>query len=348
LLFEVSDTGVGIPKTELSSLFESFKQVENQSTNVQKGTGLGLAIADRLASMMDGRIEVESTPGEGSSFTFTARFPVATGPATTGAGEDPRDKEHTEHPPAGSLSILVAEDEKVNQLYLRRFLETQGHAVQVANDGKEAVEQFRRNSFDVIFMDIQMPVMNGPKAIEQIRTFERENSLEPTPVVALTAYALTDDKQRMLNLGADNYLTKPIKEKELEVILSGYLPGSPAADPAVTHMEKTLGTLYIDRLRNEYRGDEKKLAALIDIVLTDLPQRSEELKQSSAEGDFEAAGKAIHSITNISGTIKHKQLLHHSQKLEETIRRDRLFDQELVDTIDRLTKQIVEELKTTF
>jgi CheY-like chemotaxis protein/anti-sigma regulatory factor (Ser/Thr protein kinase) len=343
--FVISDTGVGIPAAEIPSLFESFKQVENRPVAAQKGTGLGLAIAERLASMMGGSIEVESTVGEGSTFTFAVPLhPTTEETPITVKTEQP----HPHEVNNVSLSILVAEDEKINQIYLKRYLESEGHHVILADNGREAVKRFLSYSFDIIFMDIHMPEMDGIEAIKQIREHENQNKLGQTPIVALTAYALVDDKKRMINVGANRYITKPIKEQELEAILFDHYPSSENQSPTLATMKKNLDTLYIDRLKTEYLGDEDKLAAIIDIVKHDLPQRIEQLKQSHKNNDFETAARAIHSVTNISGTLRHKQLLQYSQQMEESIRKNHQLDLSRLERIEKMTEQIVRELQLHF
>jgi signal transduction histidine kinase/CheY-like chemotaxis protein len=207
--FAVRDTGIGIAPEKQSVIFEAFAQADGSTTRQFGGTGLGLTISARLAEAMQGRLWVESTPGEGSCFHFTAcleRAPIA-----------------IEAPPApvrptspGALNILLAEDNVVNQRVAVHLLQTEGHRVVVAANGKEAVEAWSTHSFDLILMDIQMPEMDGFEATAAIRRGEHGSHI---PIVALTAHAMSGDRDRCLAAGMDDYLAKPIAKTDLLEIL---------------------------------------------------------------------------------------------------------------------------------
>jgi CheY-like chemotaxis protein len=213
LAFTVRDTGVGIPQSARSRLFHPFTQADGSTTRKYGGTGLGLAICKQLVEMMGGDIGVESEPGMGSTFRFTIRLKRA-------AVFDPASGDYLAAKASGTAMparILVVEDNAVNQMVISRIVEKLGHTAQVAANGCEALDALQRTGFDLVLMDCQMPVMDGYTATRQIR--EREGNTHRTPVVALTAGAFSEDRQRCLAAGMDDYLSKPVHVGELRVII---------------------------------------------------------------------------------------------------------------------------------
>ena len=219
LRFSVRDTGIGIQQDKQQLIFEAFRQADGSTTRKYGGTGLGLAICSSLVEMMGGSIQVTSAMGEGSTFSFTAKF----GLAEVAAGMKPVDAtslknmlEATGKP--GSLRILLAEDNPVNQRLAMRLLEKRGHRVELASSGREAIDWLEKKRFDLILMDLQMPDMDGLEATALIREREKRDGGR-TPIVALTAHTMMGDRERCLEAGMDNYINKPIDAvKFLEIV----------------------------------------------------------------------------------------------------------------------------------
>lgn len=203
VLFSVHDTGIGIPADKFGELFKPFVQVEGSYTRRYQGAGLGLAIVKRLAELMDGNIFVESEPGRGTSMHVVLPFGL---PTATQVDMPARSRIGETRP---GLRILVAEDEPSNQFYMRRILEKAGHCVVLATNGRQAVDVWKGGDFDLILMDIQMPLMGGTEAVRLIRAEEARTGRAPVPVVALTAYAMPGDRERFMALGMDDYIGKP-------------------------------------------------------------------------------------------------------------------------------------------
>jgi signal transduction histidine kinase/predicted membrane protein len=205
--FNVIDTGIGLSVDQQKLIFEPFRQADGSVTRRYGGTGLGLAICANLAELMGGGITVESTLGEGSTFSFTIDCPIcaAEGDARAKGGTRIRDGSG-----AGPLAILLAEDNRVNQLLMVRLLEGRGHRVTVATDGRVALDEVSRYRFDVILMDVQMPEMDGLEATRLMR----ERGVR-TPIIAMTAHAMQGDRDRCLRAGMNAYVSKPIQPDEV-------------------------------------------------------------------------------------------------------------------------------------
>ncbi len=207
LRFEVKDSGIGIPAEKQGQIFEAFSQVDGSITRRFGGTGLGLAICSRLVREMGGRIGVTSHEGEGSAFVFTVRAEQKAGVVKMSPVAAPRAR-------TARLRILVAEDNEINQTVVMRMLERAGHEVVMAQNGQEAVDLCVDGRFDMILMDVQMPVLDGFEATARIRETEKTKGIH-TPVLALTANAMAGDRERCLLAGMDGYISKPVSRDVL-------------------------------------------------------------------------------------------------------------------------------------
>ncbi|MEI6226918.1 MAG: ATP-binding protein, partial [Deltaproteobacteria bacterium] len=221
ITFEVRDTGIGISRDAISRLFRPFSQADGTITRRFGGTGLGLAISRQLAEMMGGSVGVESVPGEGSTFRMTVRLPVPEAPAADVTAPEGPDAS----PPTGAVRgrprrVLLAEDNPVNRLLASRLLQHAGHSVTVAGDGREALRLLAQESFDLVLMDVQMPEMDGLEALRRLR-FREKHSGGHVHVVAVTAQAMSGDKEQCLAAGADAYLSKPFTPAGLEAAVNG-------------------------------------------------------------------------------------------------------------------------------
>ncbi|MCE9596328.1 MAG: response regulator [Spirochaetia bacterium] len=210
----VQDTGIGIPANKQASIFDKFTQVDASTTRRFGGTGLGLAICKRLTELMGGRIYVESEEGKGSRFIFTVAFKVVEDQVTEsrapGAIAEPAVTEVSD-----KLQILLAEDSPDNRSVLSVFLRDIPHDLAMAENGAEAVEQFKQRRFDLVLMDNQMPVMDGLSAVREIRSWEKNNGKTRTTILALTADSMKSDIENSLAAGCDGHLTKPVRKAVL-------------------------------------------------------------------------------------------------------------------------------------
>jgi CheY-like chemotaxis protein len=218
LRFEVVDTGIGIPQEKQSQIFEAFSQVDGSITRRFGGTGLGLTICSRLVEQMGGSIDVNSKAGQGSTFTFTVRAEQKDHIVTGDAMEvSPKT--------FAPLRILVAEDNKVNQTVVSRLLERAGHTVVIAANGQEAAEICSTGKFDLILMDVHMPVLDGFEATARIRATDRSRGIR-TPLIALTANAMDGDRERCLLAGMDGYISKPVSRDVLLDTIAQFAGGA--------------------------------------------------------------------------------------------------------------------------
>jgi PAS domain S-box-containing protein len=223
----VRDTGIGIPPEKQTHIFDAFTQADGSTVRRYGGTGLGLTISKRLVEMMGGRIWLESTEGQGSTFHFTAQLGVGSPPGQpaviakpSGAAQAGAPISHEFLPEAKrKFHILVAEDSAVNQTLATRLLEKHGHSVKAVDSGRQVLTVLEHEKFDIVLMDVQMPEMDGLEATAAIRARELCTGGH-VPIFAMTAYALKGDRERCLRAGMDGYISKPIRAQELYQVLS--------------------------------------------------------------------------------------------------------------------------------
>jgi PAS domain S-box-containing protein len=217
--FSVADTGIGIPAPALERIFTPFEQGDSSINRRYGGTGLGLAISRRLVELMGGDIRVTSTPGKGSTFSVVLPFRLAAASSELKSSRVPT----VGIPMAeNALSILLAEDNAINRTFLAEILQREGYTVECAENGEEACRKWRQGAYDVILMDIRMPVMDGMEALQYIRRHEEGGGR--IPVVALTAHALRGDREKLIAAGFDGYLAKPVTGAALTAELRRLLP----------------------------------------------------------------------------------------------------------------------------
>ncbi len=220
VLFSVNDTGIGIPQNKQEMIFEAFTQADDSTTRRYGGTGLGLAICKRLVAMMDGKIWVESEDGKGSTFYFTAHFKYKMKPSTATIAVEPSNGDGVHHmnqiplKDNHCLHILLAEDNLVNQKITMKILEKRGWKVEAVGNGQEVLDKLNKESYDVVLMDAQMPILDGLTTTRMIREDNKKTG-KYIPIIALTARAMEEDRQKCLEVGMDGYVSKPIDRLKL-------------------------------------------------------------------------------------------------------------------------------------
>lgn len=223
ICFQISvvDFGIGIPEGKLEKIFYKFDQADISTTRRYGGTGLGLAICKELALLMGGDINVKSKEGEGATFCLSINLDMASQKFIDKSKISP--VEQVRKNLSLNASILVVEDNPVNQKFMMYTLKKYGCHITPASNGEEGLDQYRKREFDIILMDCQMPVMDGYKSTKCIRDLEFKNGVKKTPIVAVTANALKTDREKCLNAGMDDYISKPFTKDDLERVLMKYI-----------------------------------------------------------------------------------------------------------------------------
>ncbi len=211
--FAVQDTGIGIPAANQAHIFEAFQQADGSTTRRFGGTGLGLTISSRIIRMMGGQINLTSAENQGSTFFFTLPLPAATPDSRKKKPKAATPTAPSGEAPLADIRVLLVEDNLVNAKLASRILDKNGAVVHWAEDGQKAVDAWAENEFDVVLMDVQMPIMDGFTATAEIRAREGEDN--HIPIIALTAHALAGYREKCLAAGMDDFLTKPLKAAQL-------------------------------------------------------------------------------------------------------------------------------------
>ncbi|WP_299754184.1 PAS domain S-box protein [uncultured Pontibacter sp.] len=345
LQVRVKDSGIGISQEDQQLLFTDFTQLDNSSTKTFGGTGLGLAISKQLSQLLGGDIGVESKPGEGSVFWFTIKVRVAT------ATEVEEQKQRQQQPKElGTLQftphVLLVDDNQINQKVAQKQLERLGCITDIASNGYEAIDHAIHNKYDIIFMDIQMPEMDGVTATKHIK--EKLGTACP-PIVAMTAYSMKDDAEKFMNQGMDDYVSKPVKSSDLHTMISKWEKNSwkPAGDEAVAEAEPETQDPIIDLnvvaqlkeiggedfIKQLYTEFEEEAAGLI-----------EEAKKELDVQHYKGILSTLHQLKGTGFTLGINPLAELAKVLEHDIKNDNL--EQVEQNFSRLQTQYENYKKT--
>ena len=308
LHFAVEDTGIGIRKDKQALIFDAFSQADGSTTRQFGGTGLGLSISSKLVSMMQGRIWVESEPGVGSIFHFTAAFGI--GKRSPSADNDP----HVSLKNGRPLRILLAEDNAVNQRVASSLLERRGHTVVCATNGVQALAMLD-DSIDIVLMDIQMPEMGGFEAAAAIRQREVMTGRR-VPIVALTARAMKGDREECLAAGMDDYVSKPLRPADLYGAITRNLDRSRAASCTEAHHEPDENERDLALLMSVVGDNSAFLSDLVSMFATESVKMLDQIGTAIDEGDDDALESAAHTLRGSAATLAGKAASETASKLE--------------------------------
>ena len=321
--FEVLDTGIGIEPEKLKGLFTAFEQVDTGSARRFGGTGLGLAITRRLARLMGGEAGAQSTPGQGSRFWFTARLGLSQRSLRELAEEPPVAEQSLRNIPDGAR-VLLAEDNQINQEIAVELLMEGGLRVEVANNGQEALEKARGGGFDLILMDMQMPVMDGLEATRAIRALPHCAAL---PIVAMTANVFDVDREHCKDAGMNDFVAKPVDPQELFRVLSRWLPSASVAAPAAPAGAEALpgGLAAIPGLDVEQglkvlSGNQATYVRLLRHFAVGHADDMQKLRKHMQEGDRDSARLLAHTLKGTSANLGVTSLRMLAAELETGLR----------------------------
>lgn len=311
--FTVSDTGVGIPADKIGLVFKKFKQVNSQGYK-HKGTGLGLAITKELVELQGGTISVKSQEGVGSSFTFVIPY---TKSKVQVEQKNNVDKQLVMAEELKTCSVLVVEDNLMNQTYIGNLLTKWNVPYIMASDGKQAVEQAKRQPFDIILMDIQMPIMNGYEATVAIRSTQNPN--QHAPIIALTASAMLDHKSIAMEAGMSDFLTKPFEPAQLLSILQRFAPAATIDSEGCILFHKALDR---KRLSDLYGTDAAYASEMFSLFLTDVVPDIRTLPGLCAAQNWPVLANATHRLKPTLAMVGLSALEEEMKQLDKRARQD--------------------------
>jgi PAS domain S-box-containing protein len=324
--FAVSDTGIGIPPDKQKLIFEAFSQVDGSTTRQYGGTGLGLTICRRLVILMQGDISLASEPGKGSTFSFSVPLRHAATPlpyldeqaelelelapgmmagAALAAAAPPAPAAASSDSGSG-LRILLAEDNPVNQRLALRLLEKMGHRITLVDNGLDALERTMQGGYDLVLMDVQMPGLDGLTATRRIRQWELEHGGH-IPIIAMTARAMQGDRERCLEAGMDDYLSKPIDSERLRQLVSRF------------HVEQAGPVLAWRGALLRLDGDSALLLELAQLFIDDGPQLMQTLIEALDHDDLAGSQRAVHSLQGVLVNFGAQRAIAQAERLSASL-----------------------------
>jgi len=317
---------------QISRLFEEYNQAEKSTSRKYGGTGLGLSLSKRLAQLLGGDITVTSLPGLGSIFTLTVECGDSSGTEQINSIEEAGiiSRVQTEAPIAHKLKgrVLLAEDNADNQHLFSMYLHRFGIDLDIAHNGQQAIEFALREHYDLILMDMQMPILDGIEATKDLR-----NKGVKTPIVALTANAMKDDMDRFYQAGCDDYLTKPIKRATLYQLCSVYLQELSEDD----HREPIFSTVL---------EEDPDFIDIVERFANKLPQQIEEISRLNQAERFDELTRLVHDLKGVSGNMGYQQVSEIAGRMEFQIANRNVSETKyLITQLENINKRIQQGIK---
>ena len=318
LKFSVKDNGIGIPKDKQKDIFKAFSQADGSVIRKFGGTGLGLTISSKIVQKLGGEIEVDSEEGKGSEFYFTLEFKKCAGIKNSESKENKNI--------SYKAKILVAEDDAFNQELIKEILNEWNIDFTIVSNGKEAVEKVKNNKYDFIFLDINMPEMNGVEAVKNIK------KLTDVPVIAMTANAFREDIKSYFEAGFDDYVSKPIKLKELEKVFDKY---------AKKDFKKES---YISSIQENLKLNKDILNRLIKVYLSTVKEDLNNMEQAIKEEDFEKIRQYSHKIKGSSLNLRIEEIAKLAEEMEEASKKEvKIFYKDKLEEIRKIISEMEKE-----
>ena len=351
----VTDTGIGIRKEDMERLFEPFDRLNLKKTRTIEGTGLGLAITRQILSVMNSELKVESQYEKGSKFYFDLvqkvadNTPIGEINLTSLLHETPEKTQQKTYFTALGKRLLVVDDTPMNLQVISGLLKRTKMHIDVAVSGAECIEKFGKNHYDMVFLDYRMPHMNGIETLEELRNRYPE-AYEKTPIISLTASAVSGDRERMLDAGFTDYLSKPVNIDEMERMMLKYLPPDSVTMSGGEIAEENSELSQLPALIFEYPqldpkkgidycGDAEDYMFAIETFELSIDAKAEQIEKNVSEHDIEAYTINVHSLKSTSGAIGADHLSQNAKALEQA-GKDGDFE-----TIERDTPALLEEYR---
>lgn len=319
LLFSVKDTGIGLSKSKLSDIFTNFTQANSSTTREYGGTGLGLSISAKLAEMLDGKLWVKSELGEGSTFFFTVSCGNPADNTLLHELPKPADNKIVKHQTHVRVSgtILLVEDITDNQILISTILKDMGATVDIADNGLIALEKVTKNNYDLVLLDLQMPVMGGIEALTKMR---EQNYT--SPVVFLTANVIQNEEKESKNIDCQGFLSKPLDEERLWDVVSTYLT---TTDEIIEQSVYSASELSDDNiiistlLDGKDKATADKYKAMVEAFVSQLHERIDAISLALQSDDYEELRKLLHNIKGLGGNMGYHTITDISERMEFAI-----------------------------
>lgn len=311
LIGKIEDTGIGIPKENLHEVFESFKQISGTLTRKYGGTGLGLNIVKNLLELMGGDIEVDSSEGKGTVFTFNIPYLISFEPDKKNMLSSQEEISIEKYDILKGKNILLAEDNLMNQKLVQIILQKHDCNLTIASNGVEAIDVIKKQSIDLILMDIQMPEMDGFQTTKVIR---EEMGIRDLPIIAMTAHAFKEEVKKCINAGMSDHLAKPIEKSVFFRKIIHYLTSERIEEASVPQVDSDELLINFEYLNNMSEGNKEFIQEMVDIYKQDAPELLGRMQDGLASLNTEIISKAAHKLKSPSAMMGMKVL---AQKLSE-------------------------------
>jgi len=324
----VEDNGIGIPPEKQEDIFKAFSQAETSTTRKYGGTGLGLSISSRLVQMLGGELKLYSEPNVLTRFYFSI-------PVEIGEYKSPTQVTKIDSEELKGKKILLVEDNKANQMYMSLLLKKFGLKFDIANDGREAIQAFEKSKYDLILMDENMPNLNGIEATKSILDIEKNKKLEHTPIIALTANALKGDRERFIDAGMDEYLTKPVNKAQLLEVFTKFMTPQKGED-----------MVDMDQLAEKMDIEKEDAQMLMEMFMQSANENMHNLYQAILSGNFDEIRIQAHSIKGSAANLMLDNIYTVAKQLEDaaTFRKD-IDYKALYNLLGKKLYELIEEEK---